>query len=182
MVGYAALTDPTNCEPGPMHHEFEWPKPENKLDRDTLRHVREHGCSIMNVVPDWNDKEPPFSYSIGLFANSDHPELILFGIPGEQAMTVINEVRDHVAIGRKFVDGEISDEILGNDYKVCFSQVPLLTSFNYLRQALWFYQKCPHRFPCLQIVWQDANRLFPWEAGCDPVVIADQPLLKKTVS
>jgi Domain of unknown function (DUF4262) len=165
-----------------MHHEFEWPKPENKLEEDTLRHVREYGCSIMNVVSDVSDKEPSFSYSIGLFANYNHPELILFGLNGETAMAVINEIRDHVADGRSFVDGEIADDILEYGYKVCFWQVPLIVSFDYLRMALWFYDKCPQVFPCLQVIWQDVNRHFPWEAECEADVKVRQPLLKRTAS
>ena len=133
-----------------MHHEFEWPKPKNRAEQDTLRHVREHGCSIINIPWDGNEKEPPFSFSVGLFANYNNPELILFGMVGEKASAIINEVRHHVANGRKFVAGEISDEIPNDDYKVCFSQVPLTAYPFYLGWALWFYDKCPIVFPCLQ--------------------------------
>jgi hypothetical protein len=164
----------------PMHHEFEWPKPENRGEQDTLRIIREHGC--MNLSIPWGEKQPPFSFSIGLFANYDHPELILFGMRGENASAIINEVRDHVRAGRKFADGDISDEILADDYKVCFWTVPLMVYPRYLGRALWFYEKCPAVFPCLQIIWQDANRRFPWEAECEPEVKEDQPLLKKAVS
>ncbi len=94
-------------------------------------------------------------------------------------MTVINEVRDHIADGRKFVDGEISDEILNNDYKVCFWQVPSTAYCSYLDRALWFYDKCPRMFPCLQIIWQDVNRFFPWEEECNTDAVLDQPLLKR---
>jgi hypothetical protein len=51
----------------------------------------------------------------------------------------------------------------------------------YLGTAIWFYRKLGP-FPCLQIIWQDVNRRFPWEEGCIPEVKADQPLLKKMVS
>jgi hypothetical protein len=165
-----------------MHHEFEWPKPENEGDVATLRHVREHGCSILNIPWGGNDKEPPFSFSIGLFANYGHPELILIGMNGDNAGAIINEIRYHVANGRKFADGETSGDIMTDDYKVCFLQVPLMAYPYYLGTALWFYDKCPAVFPCLQVVWQDVNRHFPWDSGCDPQMIIDQPLLKKTLS
>jgi hypothetical protein len=165
-----------------MHHEFEWPKPENEGDAATLRHIREHGCSIINIPWGGTVKEPPFSFSIGLFANYGHPELILIGMNGENAGPIINEVRDHVAKGRTFADGEICDEILANDYKVCFLHVPLMVYPQYLGTALWFYAKCPVVFPCLQAVWPDVNGHFPWEAECDADARQDQPLLKKGVS
>ena len=165
-----------------MHHEFEWPKPENDGDVATLRHIREHGCSILNIPWGGSDEKPPFSFSIGLFANYGHPELILFGMNGNPAGAIINEIRYHVANGRKFGDGEICNEIMTDDYKVCFMQVPLMAYPQYLGTALWFYDKCPIVFPCLQVVWQDVDRHFPWDAGCDPQIIVDQPVLKKTLS
>lgn len=162
-----------------MHHEFEWPKPENKGEEDTLRIIREQGCAVIHAV---GEKEPPFSFSVGLFVNYAHPELILIGMRGENASPIINEVRDHVAAGRRFADGNISDEILANDYKVCFWKVPLMVYPRYLGTALWFYAKCPVVFPCLQVIWQDVNRHFPWEAECESDVKEDQPLLKSMVS
>ena len=165
-----------------MHHEFEWPKPENKGEENTLRCVREYGCAIISIPWGGNDAEPPFSFSVGLFANFDHPELIFFGMNGDNASAIINEVRYHVAAGRKFADGEIADDIMTDDYKVCFWKVPLTVYPFYLGRALWFYDKCPIVFPCLQIIWQDVNRYFPWEPECGADVKLDQPLLKKTVS
>jgi Domain of unknown function (DUF4262) len=133
-----------------MHHEFEWPKPESKLDRDILRHVREHGCSIINVGPDENEKEPPFLYSVGLFANYNHPELIILGMRGEQAMTIINEV-------------------------ATTSRPAGHSSMARSQMRSW-------ATTTRSAYWQDVNRLFPWEAGRNPVVITDQPLLKKAMS
>jgi uncharacterized protein DUF4262 len=163
-----------------MHHEFEWPIPENKGEADTLRHIREFGCSNISIPWGGTEKEPPFTYSVGLFANYDHPELIMFGL--DNASAIINEIRDHVAAGRKFADGDIADDIMANDYKVCFWRVPLMVYPRYLGVALWVYDKCPTVFPCLQVIWQDANRRFPWEAECEEDVKVDQPLLKKMVS
>jgi hypothetical protein len=70
---------------------------------------------------------------------------------------------------------------LTDGYKLCFWNVPLLVYPKYLGTAIWFYRESDP-FPCLQIIWQDVNRRFPWEEGCIPEVKADQPLLKKLVS
>jgi hypothetical protein len=163
-----------------MHHEFEWPKAENEGDERTFRHIREHGCSVVSIPPG-EAKEPPFVFSVGLFANYDHPELILFGMAPRTAQLIINDVRDRVAVGQKFADGDISDDLLENGYRIAFWQVPLSAYPEYLGTAIWFYGKFGP-FPCLQIIWEDRNRKFPWEAECAPDVKADQPLLKLTVS
>jgi hypothetical protein len=131
-----------------MQHEFEWPKAESEGDKTTLRHVREHGCSVISIP--WDGKEPGYVFSVGLFANYGHPELILFGMHPESAHAVVNDVRDRVAAGQKFADGDISDDFLLNGYKVCFWNVPLKAYEDYLGTAIWFYAKSPIPFPAFR--------------------------------
>lgn len=161
-----------------MRDQFEWPEPEHEADKVILRNVRNHGCHIVGIP----DTDPPFAFSIGLFVNYGHPELIILGQRAENAQAIINLVRDRVADGHKFIDGDISGDFLENDYKLGFWQVPFKAYPEYLGTAIWFYSKSRLAFPCLQIIWQDVNRRFPWEAECSPAVKEDQPLLKKTVS
>jgi hypothetical protein len=163
-----------------MHHEFKWPEATCKGDEETFRHVREHGCSVVSIP--WDDEGPGYVFSVGLFANYGHPELILLGLHHENAHAIVNDVRDRVVVGHKFADGDICDDILQDGYKVCFWKVPLKVYPDYLGTAMWFYKNCRPVFPCLQIIWQDVNRRFPWEAECLEDVKQDQPLLKKTVS
>jgi hypothetical protein len=153
-------------------------KAEHPADERIFRNVREHGCHIVGV----GDGNPAFAFSIGLYVNYGHPEVITFGLGYNTATTIINDVRDRVAAGHKFADGDISDDFLQNGYKVAFWKVPIEAYREYLGTAIWFYWESPRPFPCLQIIWQDAVRRFPWEAECDPGVKADQPLLKRTVS
>ncbi|MBR0955570.1 DUF4262 domain-containing protein [Bradyrhizobium canariense] len=103
-----------------MQDTFEWPEPEPEADEVILRNVRNHGCHIVGIP----DAAPPFAFSIGLFLNYGHPELIIFGQRSENAHAIINLVRDRVAEGHKFVDGDISGDLLENDYKLGFWQVP----------------------------------------------------------
>jgi uncharacterized protein DUF4262 len=161
-----------------MHHEFEWPEPDHEADEILFRNVRSHGCHIVGI----DDGDPPFAFSVGLFLNYGHPELIIFGLPSENAQIVINHVRDHVSDGRRFADGDICDDLFGDGDKICFWQVPFEAYRQYLGIACWFYAKSMIAFPCLQIIYQDANHRFPWEVDCQPHVIKGQPLLKKTIS
>ncbi|MGY3456899.1 hypothetical protein ACVWW5_002349 [Bradyrhizobium sp. LM3.4] len=144
-----------------MPDNFEWPKPDGAPDEAIFRNVRNHGCHIVGI-PDAN---PPFAFSIGLFLNYGHPELIIFGQRSENAQAIINLVRDRVAVGRTFVDGDICSDLLENDYKLGFWQVPFKAYPEYLGTAVWFYSNSRLAFPCLQIIWQDVNRHFPWEGG-----------------
>ncbi|MGY8711320.1 DUF4262 domain-containing protein [Bradyrhizobium sp. 18BD] len=161
-----------------MHDQFEWPEPEHEADKIILRNVRNHGRHITGIP----DGTPSFAFSIGLYLNYGHPELIIFGQSAQNAQAIINLIRDRAAAGHKFVDGDISDELLENGYKLGFWQVPLAAYPEYLGTAIWFYWKSRLVFPCLQVVWQDVDRHFPWEAECSLEVRRDQPLLKKAVS
>ena len=161
-----------------MQDQFEWPEPEHEGDKVILRSVRNHGCHIAGI-PNAN---PPFAFSIGLHLNYGHPELIIFGQRAETAQAIINLIRDRAASGHQFVDGDVADDLRENGYKLGFWQVPLVVYREYLGTAIWFYQKARFVFPCLQVIWQDANRRFPWETECSTAVKRDQPLLKKMVS
>ncbi|MEY9122997.1 DUF4262 domain-containing protein [Bradyrhizobium yuanmingense] len=161
-----------------MQDQFDWPEPEHEADKVILRNVRNHGCHITGI-PDAN---PPFAFSIGLYLNYGHPELIIFGQRAETAQAIINLVRDRVQSGHQFVDGDISDDLLENGYKLGFWEVPFAAYPEYLGTAIWFYWKSRRAFPCLQVIWQDVNRRFPWEPECLPAVKEDQPLLKKIIS
>jgi hypothetical protein len=161
-----------------MQDEFEWPEPEHEADNVILRNVRNHGCHITGI----QDANPPFAVSIGLYLNYGHPELIIFGQSAGNAQAIINLIRDRVAAGHEFADGDVADDMLENGYQLRFSQVPLGIYPEYLGTAIWFYSKSRLVFPCLQVFWQDIDRRFPWEAECSPDVKEDQPLLKKTVS
>lgn len=159
-----------------MRHKFEWPKPDHPADKLIFRNIRKYGCHIVSIASD--ERGPGYAFSIGLFANYDHPELVIFGLRAENAQIIINDVCGRAAAGRKFADGDICDDILEAGYKVCFWEVPLEAYGDYLGTAIWFYAKSPRPFPCLQIIWQDRNRRFPWETGYLPEAKADQPLLK----
>ena len=51
----------------------------DEYERNILRHIEEHGCSVTSVFdPDAN--EPPFSYSIGIARSSGAPEIIVVGL------------------------------------------------------------------------------------------------------
>jgi hypothetical protein len=91
-----------------MQDQFEWPEPEHEADKILLRNVRNRGCHITGI-PDAN---PPFSFSIGLHLTYGHPELIIFGQRAETAQAIINLIRDRVQSGHRFVDGDISDDLL----------------------------------------------------------------------
>jgi Domain of unknown function (DUF4262) len=156
-----------------MLDKFEWPKIEDEGDEVVVRNVRKHGCHIVSIT----DGEPPYEFSIGLFLNYDQAELIIFGLEANDSVGVINSVRDRAAAGRKYLAGEICDDLL-IESRICFIDAPFPAFVDYMGIAIWFYRKLPRPFPCLQMVWSDRNGLFPWNPGYDERLKGYQPLLK----
>jgi hypothetical protein len=89
---------------------------------------------------------------------------------------IINNIRDRAAAGRTYVAGEICDDLLVES-RICFVEVPLQTYGEYLGAAIWFYEKSPRPFPCLQMVWSDREGRFPWHTEYDKRLKGYQPLL-----
>ena len=159
-----------------MLDSFAWPEPEGAPDERLLRNVREHGCHLMGIAAE--AQVPAYVFSIGLYLNYAHAELVMFGLDPTDACAVINAVRDRAAAGRRYRAGDVCDD-LPLERKVCFVEVPLEAYDSYLGTAIWFYAKLPQSFPCLQIVWPDDAGRFPWETGCDARLRDHQPVLRR---
>ncbi|MBV8700049.1 MAG: DUF4262 domain-containing protein [Bradyrhizobium sp.] len=158
-----------------MLDEFEWPRPDNDADERIVGNVRKHGCHIVGIMPD--EERLGYAFSIGLFVNYGHPEIVIFGLDRRDAGNVINDIRDRVSRGQRYAAGDVGDQLLVG-HKTCFADVPLQCYRDYLGTAIWFYAKSPRPFPCLQLVWPDRAGRFPWQAEFDPALRKYQPLLR----
>ncbi len=153
---------------------FRWRDPEDDHDRKLLDDVRKYGCHIVGVFPD--DHGPGFCFSIGLYLNCLHPEIIVTGLRDHQAAAIINDIASRARKDHLFRDGDTSLE-LAVDLPVTFREVDLDFYPDYLGYAMWFYSSLPRPFPCLQLVWPDPQGRFPWEPGFEERFRALQPLL-----
>ena len=158
-----------------MLQHFKWPKPEDKSDEKLIKDVIDHRCHIVAIPA--GTQGPEYSFSIGLFAQFEHPELVIFGIDRSIAGTAINDVCGLIEQGRRFNHGDSSDEIFAGVHVVFLSVDPSFYPY-YLGTALWFYKYLPNPFPVLQMVWADKQQKFPWESGYDIRCQSLQPLLQ----
>lgn len=71
------------------------------LLNDILKNVEgEPGWKVMGIAADKGS--PGFAYTIGLYHNYKHPEIILFGLSVDIAFTLLNDVGARVKGGRSF--------------------------------------------------------------------------------
>jgi hypothetical protein len=70
--------------------------------------VATHGWHVVKVHED--DVGPGFAYTIGLFKNYGHPEIIAFGLSSERLHALLNLVGDEAKAGAHHGPGDISAE------------------------------------------------------------------------
>jgi hypothetical protein len=135
--------------------------------------VTEHGWAISGRHGDAD--APPWAYSVGMWLTCQVPELVLCGLPVENAATIIN------AIGGRIADGADvgSDEVLDDVCPAPLALRPVAASWRapggLLAVSDSFYGMV--RPPYLQVVWSDRDGRFPWERGFQQAFDRMQPLL-----
>lgn len=133
--------------------------------------IRRHGWSIQYVGggqcsgPECNCKgsnEPPFAYTVGLFG-MDHPELVIFGLPPDLAVVVLNDLGERIRAGETLLPGQIIT--FGEwPHRIIPEAVP--NPGDIVFAANDFYRR-PDEFsvPVLQLSYDDPAGSFPWEDG-----------------
>ena len=137
--------------------------------------MREHGSHVLKVFGD--EEWPPFTYTIGLYENFRHPELIIVGMSGHLAHPLLNDVRDLIRGGRQFSAGDFSDEVLER-FPVTFRAVSDENRLAHFGWATWFYGG--EAYPALQLVLPDLQGRWPWDPTASDNARRIQPLLDTT--
>jgi len=123
-----------------------------------------------------DDSGPSSVFSVGLFVNYGHPEVLIIGLPAPVAVGILHRIHALVQEGTAFAAGDTTDDVL-EGYPVTFMNVGSKHYGDWLGDAVWFYRSLDGGFPCLQMVWPSREGHFPWTAGFDPALRSQQPLL-----
>ncbi|MDR6805400.1 hypothetical protein J2Y45_002291 [Dyadobacter sp. BE34] len=140
----------------------------------TKSHIEKHGLSV--VIIEATDYLPSFAYSVGLWQEYRHPEIICFGLSNDSLHNLVNYAGQLVREGTEFRAGEPSGEVLEVG-SAMFVEVDERNVGDYFGYAMEFYNY--QRFPALQMIWADRAGKFPWENGFDEKYLAMQPLLDR---
>ena len=149
------------------------------LDADGLAYMNwvttqigEHGWAVPGIEGD--DRALPWAYSVGMWLTCQTAELVVCGVPVQNAAGIIN------AIGSRIADG---DEIGPDDELRDICPAPLTirpvdlswrtTSMFAVSDEFYGFVRPPY----LQVVWADRNGRFPWEPRFQPAFHGRQPLL-----
>lgn len=153
---------------------FQWPETDLEGEAQVLADVREHGVHV--VCHEGSDAEPPYAYTVGLYLNAGHPEVLVVGLPPDSAADVLTEVTELIGDGTAFAAGDESSDVL-RKYSVRFVQTPAASQEQWLRTARWFYGSLDGTFPSLQLLWPTQKGRFPGDKGLPAWMKKHQPVV-----
>lgn len=119
---------------------------------------------------------PAFIYTIGLTQTYKHPELILFGLPHDTLISIMNHAVKLIANGERLENGKKYFGFVIN-FPIRIEKIHESQIQTYLIGASWYYKS--QEFDALQIVWPDPNGIFPNEDGFEAQYNKAQPLLSR---
>jgi hypothetical protein len=162
---------------------FQWQEPEDDRDRKIFRDILEHGCQVIAIEASRHSAD--YAFSVGLYLNFLHPEILIMGTSSQAAHKAINQICRAAESGHEVKVGDTRTDLFDLPRAVRFVSVPQECYFDYLGYAAWFYRSVfftaeplmTHKFPVLQALWPDENGLYPDDARCNEVVRKAQTLV-----
>jgi hypothetical protein len=148
-------------------------KKEGEIELQITRTVNEFGWYVAKFEA--TEYLPSFAYTIGLWKNYQHPELIAFGLAPDTLHSILNIGGNIAKEGKKLIVNQTSDELFENS-KAFILEVNQKNLKDYFGYGIWFNGG---EFPACQIVWTDRNHKFPWEENFQQEFIHRQPLLDR---
>ncbi|HWV73583.1 MAG TPA: DUF4262 domain-containing protein [Pseudosphingobacterium sp.] len=144
-----------------------------KLEKD----ISEHGWQVVMIPA--TSYLPPFAYTVGLWENYGHPELIGFGLPIGLFHLILNKAGELVKSGSTIQINKEYEDFL-ETYLTTFIPVDPRNLKDYFGAAIEHYQTMD--FAALQLIWPDKNQRFPWQDGFEEKYKRLQPLLDRNAT
>lgn len=143
---------------------------------DIAQKVKEHGWFAANVT----DIKPAYVYTIGLMQTLKHPELVVFGVPENTAYGVLAEFVREMRAGKSFaMPGRYTVEFNGKSYQFELRCVDPSNQRALVSYAMNYNEhiQLGRNLEMMQVFYDDDQKKFPWQIGCDPMVRNAQPRL-----
>jgi hypothetical protein len=144
------------------------------VDKDILTDIENIGWTV--ILIEATDYLPSFAYTIGLWKNYGHSELISFGLTIKTLHQIINDAGEIIKSGQKIITGKTYDNFFKNG-KAEFIKVDSRNIANYFGFGIDYYKT--KDIPAMQLIWTDRNDKFPWELDFEEEFIYKQPLLDR---
>ena len=130
----------------------------DRFEQKAIDDIREHGLHVVGVAED--ESGPGFVYSIGLFENYAHSEIIIIGLRQSLGHLLLNNMAFDIREGNTFTPGQFHDGVL-DDFPCYFGEVGVAHYKDYVGLARWYYDG--DSFPLIQCVYPTVAGILPWE-------------------
>ena len=115
--------------------------------------------------------EPDFAYTVGLWHQRRHPELLISGLPRPEVMhRALNDLSRLVIGGQRLQPGGLYEDVLAG-VPVTVEELTGQTCARTVTWSAWFHRR---EVPALQVVWPDREGVFAWQ-GADAALDDRQP-------
>lgn len=148
--------------------------PESFSEDQLLQDIETVGWSV--ILIEATDYLPSFAYTVGLWKNYQHPELIAFGLSISTLHSILNTGGELVKEGQTLKTGIAYDDFFEGSPAQLIEVHPGSIK-DYFGYATWFNEN--RDYPALQLVWSDGEQRFPWDTGFNEDFIYQQPLLDR---
>lgn len=142
-------------------------------DRRVAADVERHGCHVVSVF-DPDDREPTFSYSIGIGRSAGAPEAIVIGLKPSLGHSMINGYCRRVRAGEVFERGRLYEGFL-EDFPNYIEPVRLRRHEPCTLGCTRFYGDEP--YAVVQLVWPSTRGVWPWQKAASDWLRHHQPML-----
>ena len=126
--------------------------------------IDEHGWAVQGLLGDY-----PAAYTVGLDSTYEHSEMVIVGLPVQQAHGLLEDLVNRIKNGERFYDKQIITDLLTGNMRALLREVPAAVAQDQFNMAAWYYGQFSEPVPTyLQIMWPDQAGTLPGEPGCDP--------------
>jgi hypothetical protein len=154
------------------------PQEHSCIDNEKLiSNIEKFGWAVLYIEA--TDYLPSFAYTVGLWRNYNHPELISFGLTTKTLNAILNIGGDLIKSGQNIQVDKVYDNFFDGG-RAQFVIVDNRNLNDYFSNAISFNKK--NNFPALQLVWTDRKGKFPWNMGFEEEFIFRQPLLDRNAN
>jgi hypothetical protein len=120
------------------------------------------------------EDEPAFAYTIGLYDNYEHPEIVIFGLDLETMTIMLSDACERVKLEETFVVKQDYEDFL-EGYKLTFQHANVDEYKGLFSYGIDNNQGV--EFPMIQMIWPDQKHNYPWDDDFDENLLPRQPLL-----
>lgn len=128
------------------------------------------------ILLEATDYLPSCAYTVGLWKNYNHPEIISFGLTTKTLHLILSCAGAIVKAGHANEVGKKYDDFFEN-CDTQFVEVDGKNIVDYFGHAISFYNTS--EFSAIQLIWTDRNNKFPWEEEYEQEFKYRQPILDR---